>query len=100
MKVVLCTNMECTAFVGAGSGQPNSTQLSHGSQNFPTKTSVHRARTLCDCESLCDKLKCLRATFRQNGCSNWQIQQGVNLLERVIPNPGETYFSCLPPLSP
>jgi hypothetical protein len=34
---------------------------------------VHRARSLCDRESLHDELEFLRATFRHNGYSNWHL---------------------------
>jgi hypothetical protein len=44
---------------------------------------VHRARILCDCESMHDELEFLRATLRQNGCCDWQIQWALSPLKRV-----------------
>jgi hypothetical protein len=46
-------------------------------------TLVHRAQSLCVQESLHSELEFLRTTFRQNGCSDWQIQCALNPPARV-----------------
>jgi hypothetical protein len=46
-------------------------------------TLMHRARSLCDQESLHSELEFLRTTFRQNGYSDRQIRRAVNPSARV-----------------
>jgi hypothetical protein len=48
-------------------------------------TLVHRARALCDHDSLNDELRLLRDTFKQNGYSDWQIFRAFNPIMRVSP---------------
>jgi hypothetical protein len=50
-------------------------------------TLVHRARSLCDQESLHSELEFLRTAFRQNGYSNRQIRRALNSPARVAPTP-------------
>jgi hypothetical protein len=52
------------------------------------------ATILCDQESLHDELEFLRATFRQNGYSNQQIQWAINPLRVALPqrNPSRSPF--------
>jgi hypothetical protein len=58
---------------------------------------MHRARSLCDWESLHAELEFLRDTFWQNSYSNWQIPQVLNPPEIHI-SPRETCLSHLPAL--
>jgi hypothetical protein len=50
-------------------------------------TLVHRARSLCDQESLHSELEFLRTTFRQNGYSDQQIRRALNKPARVASTP-------------
>jgi hypothetical protein len=47
----------------------------------------HRARSLCDQESLHGEVEFLRTTFRQNGYSDRQIRQALNPPARVASTP-------------
>jgi hypothetical protein len=46
-------------------------------------TVVHRARALCDKESLHEELEFLKSTFRENGYSLKQIQHALNPVVRT-----------------
>jgi hypothetical protein len=48
-------------------------------------TSVHRARALCNHNSLHDELEFMRDTYSQNSYSNWQIHRALNPIIRVAP---------------
>jgi hypothetical protein len=67
--------------------------LTSNSHHYPfnkravLSTLVHRARSLCDQESLHGELEFLRTTFRQNGYSDRQIRQALNPPTRVASTP-------------
>jgi hypothetical protein len=42
------------------------------------RTLVHRAKTICDTESIGEKLQHLKKTFRKNGYSDWDISHALN----------------------
>jgi hypothetical protein len=58
--------------------------LNPGSHHHPSNkqavlaTLVHRARALCDNESLQGELELLKTTFKENGYSRQQIQRALN----------------------
>jgi hypothetical protein len=60
-------------------------------------TLVHRARSLCDQDSLCGETEFLRTTFRQNGYSDRQIRRSLNPPARVAPPPKKTASVAFPP---
>jgi hypothetical protein len=60
-------------------------------------TLAHRARDLCDRESLHDGLEFLTATFKQNSYSDQQIQWAVSPLKRVAPAPEKPISVTIPP---
>jgi hypothetical protein len=67
--------------------------LNSNSQHHPSNKQavlsklVHRARSLCDQESLHSELEFLRTTFRQNGYSKWQIQRALSPPARIAMAP-------------
>jgi hypothetical protein len=70
-------------------------QLNPTSHHHPSNkqavlaTLVHRARALCDKESLHDKLKFLKTTFKKNGYSLKQIWCALNAVVRTPKSKGK-----------
>jgi hypothetical protein len=52
---------------------------------------THRAKVMCDSNSLLQELKCLHQTFWDSGCSEWQILQAPNSLMRASPQHKKDY---------
>jgi hypothetical protein len=67
--------------------------LNSSSHNYPSNkqavlsTLVHRAKSLCDPESLHGELDFLRTTFRHNAYSDRQTRRALNPPEKVAPLP-------------
>jgi hypothetical protein len=78
--------------------KPTHTNLHLNSHHHPSNkhavlsTLVHRARSLCDQESLHGGLEFLRTTFRQNGYSDRQIRRALNPPARRIQKPRAAQF--------
>jgi hypothetical protein len=68
---------------------PTNLHLNSGSHHHPSNkqcilsTLVQESRTLCDKESLDDKLDFLKTTFRTNGYSTKQTRRALNLAVRT-----------------
>jgi hypothetical protein len=60
-------------------------------------TLVHRARAVCDHESLHDELEFLKDTFKRNGYGNWQIRWALDPPKSVTTTPEKpTSVALLP----
>jgi hypothetical protein len=77
--------------------------LNPGSHHHPSNkqailaTLVHRARALCDKESLHGELEFLKTTFKENWCSQKQIQCALNPKMRTFkPKDKPTSVTLLP----
>jgi hypothetical protein len=69
-------------------------------------TLIHRARALCDEDSLQAKLVFLRDSFKQNGYNDWQTHRALNLCPHLVQPDNEphsvaflpflgTIFNCI-----